>query len=84
MELKRITLSVEQQKMFQALKHEQIALDAFIRHVVSEGQQRSQGLVAKTEAAWSQAAKELNLDLTKVEYNLSDDGLEIVPARVRL
>jgi gamma-glutamylcysteine synthetase len=80
----RIVLSVEHQQLLQGVRNEQIALDAFVQHIVQEGQRRAEAVVQKNNDAWKKVAKDLNLDVRHIEYQLSEDGLELVPARVKL
>lgn len=84
MQIDRIALSAEHQALLQGIQTKQAALQAFVSYVTGEGQRRAEALFTENQAVWDQVAQDLGLDLKKVEYALSDDGKELVPARVKL
>jgi hypothetical protein len=60
------------------------AIDKFVKTVVEQGEARLAELNAEGREVWSKLAKAHNLDLTNVNYAISDDGTKLVPVGMNL
>ena len=60
------------------------AIDSFVKTVVTQGEARLAELNQEGREVWSKLAAAYDLDLTNVNYAISDDGTKLIPVGMNL
>jgi len=79
-----VKLNKDHAARLKKLGDKKAAVDQFVRTVCQQGENRMAEIQQEGRDIWLDVAKTYDLDLNKVNYDLSDDGETLVPVQVRL
>lgn len=80
----KITLSPQDAASLKKMKDGQVALQQFTSLIVRQGEERVKELMSEGHARWTAIANANGLDLATQNWELSQDGNEIVLKGVRV
>lgn len=81
---KAISLSKTETASLANIGDKKAAIDKFVKTVVATGEARLTELNKEGRDIWSKLAETHNLDLTNVNYAISDDGKTLMPVGMNL
>lgn len=80
----RVALDAEDQRRLKKMNDDMIGVRQFVATVQEQGEARLSQLQATMRDTWAAVAQKYGLDLESVSYELSNDGTELVPTRVKV
>lgn len=83
-DVSRIPLEDEDQRLLKKMNDDIIGVQQFVQTVQQQGEARLSQLQSTMRQTWAAIGAKYNLDLENVSYDLSKDGTELVPQRVKV